>query len=40
MDERLVAIKAEEIECDELWGYVGKKQKRVTRLDNHREVGG
>jgi len=39
LDEKVVSIKAEEIECDELWGYVGKKQKRVTYKDNPREVG-
>lgn len=39
LDEKLVLLKTEEIECDELWGYVGKKQKRVTYMDNQREVG-
>lgn len=39
MDQRLTNLKCEEVEVDEVWGYVGKKQKRVTLQDNQREVG-
>ena len=39
MDQKLVGLKPEEIQCDELWGYVGKKQKRVTYKVDQREVG-
>ena len=39
LDAKLVSLKTDELQCDELWGYVGKKQKRVTDTDNRREVG-
>lgn len=39
LDEKLVDLKVDEVECDEIWCYVRKKQKRVTPLDNAREVG-
>ncbi len=39
MDKKLSSLKCEDVEVDELWGYVAKKQKRVTPLDNEREVG-
>lgn len=34
LDQKLVDLKIEAAEIDEIWGYVGKKQKRVTALDN------
>ena len=27
------------IEVDEIWGYVGKKQRHMTALDDHRRLG-
>lgn len=39
LDEKLVNLKIDAAEIDEIWGYVGKKQKHVTALDNQREVG-
>jgi len=39
LDEKLTNLHVEEVECDEIWCYVGKKQKRVTWADNQREVG-
>ncbi len=39
MDEKFINLHCEEIEVDELWGYVGKKQKHVSKTDNAREVG-
>jgi IS1 family transposase len=39
MDEKLTDLNCEEVEVDELWGYVGKKQKNVRSTDNQREVG-
>jgi IS1 family transposase len=39
MDKRLINLKCEEVEVDELWGYVAKKQAHVLPTDNQREVG-
>ena len=39
LDQKLVNLTIEAAEIDEIWGYVRKKQKRVTPLDNEREVG-
>ncbi len=39
LDQKLTNLHVEEAEIDEIWGYVGKKQKRVTASDNRREVG-
>lgn len=39
LDEKLVNVRVQEIEVDEIWCYVQKKQKHVTARDNHREVG-
>ena len=33
LNERMRAISCEAIECDEMWGYIGKKQKLVTDED-------
>jgi len=39
MDKKLTDLKCEEVEVDELWGYVGKKQKHVKVGENQRELG-
>lgn len=39
MDAKLASLKCDEVEVDEIWCYVGKKQKNVMPLDNAREVG-
>lgn len=39
LDQKLTDLHVEEAEVDEIWCYVGKKQKQVTRSDNLREVG-
>jgi len=39
MDKKLTDLKCEEVEVDELWGYVGKKQKHVRPEDDQRELG-
>jgi IS1 family transposase len=39
MDEKVQNLKCEEVEVDEVWGYVGKKQKNVRWNDNQRELG-
>lgn len=39
MDTKLGSLRCQEIEVDEIWCYVGKKQKNVKPLDNAREVG-
>ena len=39
LDEKLVNLHVDEVECDEIWCYVGKKQKHVKPTDNTREVG-
>ncbi len=39
LDEKLTNLHVDEVECDEIWCYVGKKQKHVKSNENHREVG-
>jgi len=34
MAKRIVNVKVRDIECDELWSYIGKKQKRVRPEDD------
>ncbi|MEQ1762830.1 MAG: hypothetical protein ABL984_06735 [Pyrinomonadaceae bacterium] len=34
MDEKLRNLDCQEIQIDELWGFIGKKQKRVTAEDD------
>ena len=38
MEEKLANLKLDEVEVDEAWCFVRKKQKRVTFMDNQREV--
>jgi IS1 family transposase len=38
-DRMMVGLRVGRIECDELWAYVGKKQKRVRRTENPFAVG-
>jgi IS1 family transposase len=39
MDEKLRGLTCRLIQADEIWTYVGKKEKRVQRDDNATEVG-
>jgi len=39
MHDKLTDLNCEEVEVDEVWGYVAKKQRNVTSQDNEREVG-
>lgn len=39
LDQKLTNLHVEEVECDEIWCYVGKKQKHVKPIENAREVG-
>ncbi len=39
LDEKMRNLTCNRIEIDELWGFVGKKQKNVTSADNRAEVG-
>ncbi|TBR09912.1 MAG: hypothetical protein EPO47_05040 [Rugosibacter sp.] len=39
MDEKFQNLHCEEVEVDELWGFVAKKQKHVSSTDDAREVG-
>lgn len=39
LDERLVDLDCEDIQVDELWCYVGKKQRHVTKDDDKSRVG-
>lgn len=39
LDAKLTNLTVKEIEVDEIWCYVGKKQKRLTFADNHFEFG-
>lgn len=34
MATKIVNVKVRDVECDELWAYVGKKQKRVRPDDD------
>jgi IS1 family transposase len=38
-DRMVVGVRVNRIECDELWAYVGKKQKNVRRAENPYAVG-
>ena len=33
MNERMQGINCEAVECDEIWAYIGKKQRKVTKKD-------
>lgn len=39
LNERLVDLEVSDIECDELWGFVGMKEKTRQRLDRPEEFG-
>src|SRR5438270_13320767 len=39
MDEQMRGLGCSQIQCDEIWGFVGKKQKNVRPSDSRREVG-
>jgi IS1 family transposase len=39
MDTKMHNLSCKNIEVDELWAYVGKKQRHVTMTDNPNEVG-
>ncbi|MFZ5524973.1 MAG: IS1 family transposase [Pseudomonadota bacterium] len=39
MDETMRGLKCEQIQVDELWSYVGKKQRHVTDSDDKSRVG-
>ena len=39
MDERMRALPCQRIQVDEIWAYVGKKQKQVTAEDDPNRVG-
>ena len=39
MDEKLRHIIANQIQIDEIWGYVGKKEKHVTEEENSEQIG-
>jgi IS1 family transposase len=39
LDGAVRGLSCERIECDEIWAFVQKKQRRVTELDNMAEVG-
>jgi IS1 family transposase len=39
LDSTLRALPCETIQCDEIWAFVGKKQRHVTGEDNRQEVG-
>src|SRR5438876_1105149 len=38
-DEHMRGLSCERVQVDELWCYVGKKQRHVTPLDDARECG-
>jgi IS1 family transposase len=40
MDSELRNIKAKRIQADEIWGYVGKYQRRLTEEESHNELMG
>lgn len=39
MQERLTGLHCDNVECDEIWTFVGKKQRRLNGNDNHQELG-
>jgi hypothetical protein len=39
MDEQMRELACRRIEVDEIWAYVGKKQRHLTALDDPRRVG-
>ena len=39
LDEKMQNLSLGSVEVDEIWGFIGKKQKNVTRQDDRREVG-
>jgi hypothetical protein len=39
MDEQMRELSCRRIEVDEIWAYVGKKQRHLTRDDDPRRVG-
>ena len=39
LDEKMQNLSLGSIEVDEIWGFVGKKQKNVRKHDNRSEVG-
>src|ERR1700680_2847894 len=39
MDEQMRELSCRRIEVDEIWAYVGKKQRHMTPLDDQRRVG-
>ena len=39
MDEQMRALPCRRIEVDEIWAYVGKKQRHMTALDDPRRLG-
>src|SRR5437764_8950129 len=40
MDEQMRELPCRRIEVDEIWAYVGKKQRHTTALDDPRRLGG
>src|ERR1700738_2006582 len=39
MDEKMRELPCRRIEVDEIWAYVGKKQRHMTPLDDPRRIG-
>ena len=39
MDQEMRRLPCKRVQVDEIWAYVGKKQRQVTRHDDRREVG-
>ena len=39
MDSRMRNLSATDIQCDEIWGFVGKKQRNVKSTDNQDVIG-
>lgn len=39
LDEKMQNLELDSIEVDEIWGFIGKKQKNVTRCDDKHLVG-
>src|SRR5687768_7104003 len=39
MDEKLQNLHLQQVQMDEIWGYVGKKQRHISESDNMEQVG-
>ena len=39
LNEKMIHLECHHVECDEIWTFVGKKQKKLKKEDNKEELG-